>query len=230
MALSSNALTTYAAARDALGLSNDDPESAKDILERIINAVSSAMSKRSNRQFHRQTVTAERHGTNGSPRLCLKVCPVISVSSVTINAPDGTVYDTVTTTSYYIEDADAGFLAKPSGWANTAFLPFGIGGTGLNQPDEPEKRIRVTYVGGWITPEQARLDSLLPVPLGLVRDLPQDIEDACIQSVVSVFRRDGQDRNVIAENSQTVSKSWRETSDVLTPETRSVCHSYANYV
>jgi len=224
------ALTTYATARDVIGLGNDDPNASQTHLERIINAVSEAMVKAAGRPFVRATVTAERHGSNGGPRLFLQRPPVISVSAVTIVGADGTTVDTTfASTDYYVENSEAGWLLMRGGWPCTAFAP-GSGATDMVLPDDPEGAIRVTYVGGYITPEQVRLDGLEVSPLGLVRTLPYDLEDACLASVASVLRRSGQDRNVTSENTQTIAKTWRESSDMLTAETLKVCHRYARYI
>lgn len=230
MALSTESLTTYQTARDFIGLGHDDANAAQSHIERIINAVSEAMSKEACRPFARATVTAERHGSNSTPRLVLKRTPIVSVSAVTYIGPDGsTVYETVPSSVYYIEDSLAGFLTKSSLWTPTSFLPSGVGDANMLLPDSPERRIAVTYIGGWITPEQARQDALLVPPVGLVRNLPYDLEEACLASVASVWRRSGQDRNVASENSQTVGKTWRDSSNLLTSETLRTCARYARW-
>lgn len=224
------ALTTYETARDVIGLGNDSPTASLVHIERIINAVSEAMAKAAGRPFVRATVASEAHGSNCGPRLFLRRTPVVSVSAVTEVSTDGvTVAGTFDTSSYYIEDAEAGFLTMRSGWPGTQFYPSS-GGVDMLLPDEPERRIRVAYVGGYITPELVRLDGLEVTPEGLVRTLPYDIEEACLASVASVLRRSGQDRNIVSENTQTIAKSWRESSDLLTAETLKVCHRYARYV
>lgn len=224
------ALTTYETARDVIGLGNDSPTASQGHIERIINAVSEAMAKAANRPFVRATVTGERHGSNGGPRLFLRRTPVVSVSSVTTVAGDGsTVVTTFDATSYYIEDAESGFLVTRDLWCGTQFYPES-GGVDMVLPDEPERSIRVSYVGGYITPELVRLDGLEVTPVGLVRTLPYDLEEACLASVASVLRRSGQDRNVVSESTQTVNRAWRESSDMLTAETLRVCHRYARYV
>jgi len=54
--------------------------------------------------------------------------------------------------------------------------------------------IRVVYDSGWVTPEQVRLTPTL------TRTLPFDVERACIDLVVHLFRTRGEDKAITGES------------------------------
>jgi hypothetical protein len=68
----------------------------------------------------------------------------------------------------------------------------------------------VTYAGGYVTPQQAA-DNVL-----LTRSLPYDLEQACVQGVVAMYRGRGQDQRIAQESllSYSVSYSQSEVEEI----------------
>ena len=95
----------------------------------------------------------------GGPVLLLPLYPVVSVESVSVNGE-------VVSSDDYDVDAETGRLIRRAGmWP----LASGLA-------------VEVVYEGGYITPEQARNG------LG-ERNLPYDLEEACIATVMSWYSR-----------------------------------------
>lgn len=170
MALSANALTLVATVRDELGIEGMGKDA---VLERLINAASDAIKAYCCRDFERATVTSERMRGYARQRAMLERTPVVSVTSIVYGGA------TLDASGYYLESADAGILFRPAGWDWTASE-----GDGLvvqdKQPGTEEGLYLVTYVGGYQTPAQ-----------GGTRTLPYDIEQACLDVVVALWRSRG---------------------------------------
>lgn len=186
MALASNALTTLAAAKGELGISNTSSDS---VLERQINAASQAIELFCEREFGRATITDEPVKGYGGVRLLLARTPIVSVSGITI---DG---ETVDPASYSIENAKAGILFAPNGWEWTARLQPSVSDPFLRAGTEEGKYL-VTYVAGYLLPADAS------------RDLPYDIEEACLMTVVNLFRARGKFNHVTSETAVSGSNDW----------------------
>lgn len=198
--LSAHALTLYATVRDALGFTSADDATVQAKLERIINAVSDEMASLAHRTFEYGAAIVEKQRGYDDVRMVLDRAPLKAITSIEWLSWDGSSVSTFAATSYEIdEDGLSGMIYRSAGFAWTAQLAGDI----LGSPMAGTERAayRVTYAGGWVTPEQARLDAALLVPLGWVRDLPYDLEEACIQSAIAVYRKSGQDRSVLAETS-----------------------------
>jgi len=152
-------------------------EAASDtVLADLIARASSAIARECRRSFGRQTV-AETLDGSGSRLLPLSVVPLVSITSVleddaTINAAD-----------YSIEDAEAGALYRSDGWgASGGFRSWGTEAyaSGYILPGVSSLRYTVTYVGGYLLPNQANTN------------LPGAVEQACLETVKAWwFGRDG---------------------------------------
>lgn len=192
MALAAQALTLLATVLDELGLTSDSGGAQDLRLERYILAVSEQIASHCGRVFQRDAAVVERVAGFGTTRLVLARAPVNALTSISI---DGTLQDM---TQVSIEDAKAGIIYRASGWASTApSLP------GISQGPahgQEEKRIVVTYDGGYVTPFQVGV----PTP---VRTLPYDLEDACVELVLSRWRSRGVDPRIAAEGSQNASRT-----------------------
>jgi len=106
--------------------------------------------------------------------------------------------------SYEIEDADAGILQRDSGWnARNRDVPGAAGGDIVPRTDK--RRITVVYVGGYVLPNDSTG----------TRNLPYDIEQACILTVTSLFRRRGSDRLVSSESLGDYSVSYRNPNSAI---------------
>lgn len=215
-------LTSYALTELDTALSEVGATSAQNTLvTRLINAVSRAMSKEAGRPFHYQTGIVERVPGFGGYRLLVERRPVLTLTSIELLAMDGTVADTYETDSYEIEDASLGFIYRELGWPDTARATAGFSGGIV--PGSERKSLRVTYTAGYITPFQA---SVSGGSLG-TRTLPEDLEEACLWSVVDLYSRRGHSRNQGSVSDGKQSTNYRNTTGgILTPETIQVVRKF----
>lgn len=183
-------LTTAATAADVLGVSAADTK-----LPRLIGAASESIRRFINRpRLHFTAGFVERlPGYLQQVRVRLGLLPLISIASVVL--PDGT---SLAADEYVREDDEAGVLYRASGWPWTGLVRAGV------LYDSPAvgteaKTIVATYTGGWVTPAQAG-----------TRTLPFDLEEACLQAVSSMYRRQGIDQLIVSESLGDYSVSFRE--------------------
>lgn len=175
---------------------------AGTVIPRIILAASDACRTFMNRSpCTYATAISEKTAGYGRNRLVLQRLPLVSITSITI---DGTA---VTASEYEIEDAEAGLVYREAGFPWT-----GIRRAGLSQdpmPGTEARDITVVYVGGWVTPAQNAADG------ALARTLPFDIEEACIQTCVSMYRRRGVDGSISSETLGAASVSYRGANTAI---------------
>ena len=171
------------------GTSDDD-----DYLTRQINAASDRISKYCNRVFQWEEDIVEDLAGYGTQFIILSRTPLDSISAIKF---DDTALDS---DSYEIHDAKAGMLYASGGFvwttsrANSAAAdPF---------PGYERKSFEATYDGGYITPAQATADP------ALTRDLPYDLEDACVQLVTLRYRKKGTDPTIKSEKSLSWAASY----------------------
>lgn len=188
-------LTLAATAAEALGVSPSDPK-----LPRLIGAASEAMAAYIGRRLHYGAAHVERlAGYVNQVRLYLGVTPVLTVAQVVL--PDGSVL-TEAADDFALEDGTV--LYRAAGWPFTGLVRAGL------LYDMPavgtEKRgIVATYAGGWVTPAQAAT----PGWSGPVRSLPYELEEACLQTVASLFAKQGADQTISSESLGAYSVSYR---------------------
>lgn len=109
-----------------------------------------------------RTKTTEHLAGRGAPSLLVSLSPIVSVEAVAI---DGQEIDLADLTIDYA----AGILVRLHGiW-----------------PECDRPNVSVTYIGGWVTPAQAAAE-------GLERNLPHDIEEACIIIAANRLQSKGQ--------------------------------------
>lgn len=178
MALPVSVLTTLATVKDELGITDGSEDNR---LERYIQVASDAIVRYCRRKFHREAGIVEKHAGAGFPRLFLDRIPLVSVTEVQI---DESVID-----DFDLVDLVTGLLYRDAGWTRRALRAAGV----VQQPvsGTDDENIQVTYVGGFITPEGD--------PAQGDRDLPFDLEQACIDTVTSIRANRGQDTNITAE-------------------------------
>lgn len=170
MSLSAHALTTYEAVKEYLKLSDD---TQKNFIERMINVVSDFIEGYCGRHFEKATYI-EKYRGNGRQKLLLNQYPIVSVTSVTVN---GGLLDA----SEYEILAEEGALYCETLWP---WSGYSVGLVG--EPAGNTRNIQVQYVAGYVLPKD---DGLGTPPA--VRNLPYDLEDACIELVAIRYEMRG---------------------------------------
>lgn len=166
MALSAHALTTVGTAKGFIGIPADDL--TKDsLLEFLINATSERIEKYCSRHFEKATYI-EYYMGHERQRLLLNQYPIVSIASVELNG------QTLASTEYEIEDADAGILYREIGWP---WQGYSVGLVG--EPNVPARNIKVVYIAGYVLPKDATVDN--------PRTLPYDLEQACVSFVAYLY-------------------------------------------
>lgn len=169
-------------------------------LPRLIAAASGAILRHLGRpQLHYAAAYTESLPGHGRQRLVLGLTPVLDVTSVVI---DGV---TLSADDYELEDADAGLLYRLACWPWTGVYRGGLPPQLDRDAGSERAVIVVTYEGGWVTPAQATGAGWT----GPVRSLPYDLEEACVQTVVGLYRRGGLDPSIASESLGDYSVSFR---------------------
>lgn len=190
--LNPNALTEIDAVKDELGIDCADT-SLNSLIARKINTVSTAAAKYLNRgllQF--QVGIVEKRAGSSRTRIQVTRTPLKTLTSVTILSGLN-VSEVVALADIDVEDdGRTGILYLRSGWPRVRGRMSGASQDPLADTDE--KNIQITYDGGWVLPDQARQSSG-----ALVRDLPEDIEEAVVSAVVGRMDRRGENRGIKSE-------------------------------
>ena len=189
MALPTSALTDLATVKDELGITDSSEDTR---LERYIQVASDAIVKYCRREFSRVIGIVETHAGADFPRLYLDRLPLVTVTEVQI---DGAIIEAG---DFDIVDPTTGLLYREAGWPRRAFRAAGVVQQPVNGTDQ--ENIQVTYDGGFITPEGD--------PAQGTRNLPLDIEQACIDTVVSIRANRGRDTDITAEKLGDASVSY----------------------
>lgn len=237
--LAANALTSYEAIKCELGLA----DGKQPIIERLINAVSDQFEAAAGgRSFYYQTGIIENHRGLGDSRLISRKAPLVTVTSIILRSIQGDAVTTYDASSYYIEDAEDGFVFRGG---DAVGITQGVGGFGAGFPwtaqsgqgirggpipGTERKAIELTYDAGYVTEPQQENTRTSGTPL--TRNLPYDIEQAVIDSVVSNFRRRGRNPGILSKTTAEVSVAFSNdvpglNSSFLTPQAISIAESYA---
>lgn len=179
MALSKHALTTTNMAASSV------EEASPETIEFLVNAASDAIRRYCNRDFVQQIIIEHVPGY-GTPRLMLKLTPIREIQEIRVS-------DTVAPPeSYAIEDADAGFVRVQGGvWPWTAVV--GSGPLAMRASASEYAGITVVYTGGFVTPAQAEANPELE------RNLPYELEQACLQLISAWHHERQRDPGVVSE-------------------------------
>lgn len=202
MAVATNALTTIGQCEAELSLT----AAAQDaLLTRYINTASDTIANYIGHDLYYATGIAESVPGPGSkdPFIFIGQSPLITITSIVDAA--GT---TVTASTYSIWNADAGQIYRANGWDRT-----NVNSTQLD-------RYVVTYVGGWITREQADVGALG------TRTLPYDIETVCINMVSRMWRQKGADDSIKSESILNTSVSYGSARRSMTNDDMMVLDDY----
>lgn len=158
-------LTNLDTITEQLGVTDKD-----SIISGLISAASSVVCSYCNRFFARETLTEALSGSGGV-RLMLERTPVVSVAEIRFNS------GVIDASEYKIEDEKAGILFRRNGFRDVPFLARGIVQDPL--PFRGEELWEVDYTAGYITPPMQDDSN--------ERDLPHDVEQACIAITRSLF-------------------------------------------
>lgn len=124
--------------------------------------------------------TIEHKTGRGTPSLLLLLSPVVSVEMVSIQ-------DEEIDPEELIIDKNAGVLTLKCGvW-----------------PESDRPNVSVAYTGGWVTPAQAENE-------GLERDLPHDIEEACLIIAANRLQARGQPLDAQILQVEQIRVHWSE--------------------
>lgn len=212
MPLKSHALTTVDAVRDELGLSGT---SADARLERMINAASARFAAIVGRDLHYAEDVVEDVAGYDRPRLAVRRTPLLSILSITPLDASGSAGTALDDESYFIEDAERGWIGRSASWSSSPASVDGV--LGLAIAGTERRNWRVTYTGGSITPFQESADG---GSLG-TSSLRDDIEQAIIESVVDTYRRAGARSDILSERLGDESVTYANPGTELTDKTLS---------
>ena len=201
MALATNALTMISTVETELSLTADAQDAE---LTRYIDTASDQIERYVNRKLYYGSAIIEKVAGSGDAFLWISRTPLSSITSVVWLGDDSTV----TSSTYEIWESDQGNLYRSAGWNDTK-----ISATDYT-------RYQVTYVGGWITPQQDADDG------ALTRNLPWDLETACISMVVGLWRQRGADRTIRSETVLNTSVHYERHDGGIDPSVRAVLDSY----
>ena len=161
VAASDTDLTTVATVKDVLRLTGTARDSD---INRLIRAATSAIEEYVRHTFAKQTYLETLTGQN-SPILLLTNTPIVGTPLVTTGGSP--IVD------FAVQDADVGSLYREAGWATGEWI--GWGATPSYVRGTAELIYAVTYEAGYVTP-------------GLTDpDLPGQVEQACIETVVAWY-------------------------------------------
>ena len=158
-----------------LGITGGDDDTA---LELKIDQASAAIVAYCEREFARETVKETLAGF-GEFNLMLKRTPIISIASI--------LYDAVTVdaTDYVVNEPDVGLVYNKFRWRDTARGLVGIGR--IPENNSREYLYEANYTAGYLLPSETG------------RDLPFDIEAACLQLSSMLWKGRNRDQSIESE-------------------------------
>lgn len=177
-------LCSLPVAKSHLGVTGSSDDA---LLAEMIQSASQFIVDYTDRSYHRQLVTETLPAT-GRGYLVLTRTPVISVQLVTHS---GT---TISSTTYEIDNTNAGMLWRQSGWTDTSIYGNNVE---VYNTGEGRREWSIKYTAGYITPGST---------LGS-RTLPYDVEKACLEIVKSWYKSKDDDPNVIIQKAGDASET-----------------------
>lgn len=174
----------------------------------IIIEISYELKERCNREFYYKYNEVEMLSAFASPYLRVKRHTPIDVTQTISVVFDSAAFDP---SIYTVPNPNLGIIYNRTGWYWTAPLlpnvqqdPF---------PGYENPLYQVTYSGGWVTPQQAADNPSDPILA--VRTLPYDIERACLDACVAVYRMRG--KNPLMKSEGLMSYRYAFKDDMLIP-------------
>lgn len=173
MALPANALTTVAAIQAAATNANGAGNTAA--IERLIAVASDAIERYCGRSFGKSQRT-EIHAPPLGERLIVEATPIDAQAAITATLAGSAL------SGIEVEDARLGFLFLRGGWGGAAYERAVPGScVGACVAGSARRVLAVTYTGGYA------------LPSAQTPTLPADIEQACVDTVISLWRKRGAD-------------------------------------
>ena len=173
VAASTKLLTQLSTLKRELDLEADDTNDA--YLSDLIDQATAFIESYTERVWARETVVETKGSLHPrAPWMVLERTPILSITQVALNG------STISSTTYTIEDPDAGLVFRETGWTRTQLYDFGITRT---PTAHTRKDWSFTYVGGYVTPCMSSTEG--------VRTLPFDVERACIDLCKWRFNQKG---------------------------------------
>lgn len=209
----------------------DQGISVQGRLEQAINAVSEAIEQYCDRRFVYGQWT-ENLGASGRTFLRVKRLPLRSISLISfmggaLNATgDYEIYEQMLDGAGNPIPSDTGLIYRQVGWVWTA--PFMLAAAPYQAPGQEFDVYQVVYLGGYQTPQFDGLPGVggSGVAPAIPADLPFELEKACIDGVVSYWRRMGWDRNVLNESFADAKVQYRDNAELLPAEILPVLDRY----
>lgn len=195
MALTAQALTTLDALKSELGITGTDDDS---YLESTIERTSAALQSAIGRKVYYESGIVEYVRGGHTPFVVVARAPIVSITSIVLDDGDETyIY---AADEYRAQSDDSGIVERLDGWWPSTADIVGVQPTHL--PSTQRRTIKVTYTGGWVTPQQAADDATL------TRDLPYDIEDAALALATLRYRMRGRDTGIQSRKNLSASVSF----------------------
>lgn len=159
---STKLLTQLSTLKRELDLEDDD--SNDPYLSDLIDQATAFIENYTERVWAKETVVETRGSLHPQqPWMTLTRTPILSIAQVSLSG------STISSTTYTIEDPDAGLVFRETGWTRTQIYDFAITRTPTNYT---RKEWSFTYTAGYVTPCMSSTEG--------VRTLPFDVERACI--------------------------------------------------
>jgi len=218
MALADNALTLVATVETELGLTAGAQDA---LLERYINQASDLCESYAGKSVYRDTAIVEKVVGDEGPYLFLAKPPINSITSISYSSSN------LGTSEYEIhEPAKNGIVYAVSGSWYRSGIHFGdISHTRAS--GYARKVYTVNYDGGYYTPKQEDDGDG-------TRNLPYDIEYACLMITSYLYRSKGKDPSIASESllGSSVSYNTSVSSSVLSilPAAAGILNQYKTVI
>lgn len=206
LAAPTNRLTTLARLKRELNLTSVGDDK---IIWDLIQEMSDLIVRETQRTFARERVTEKVDG-EGRLRMVLERVPIVTIHNVKFNG------STVSSTSYSVDNADAGILFRDIGWTTTQLFTHDI----VRIPLGHGRRLwEFDYTAGYITPGALSTAGNA--------NLPGDIERACIDLVKMNYLRRESDPGVQSQRTGDASETRFGTAQSgLPPAITAVLRGY----
>lgn len=191
--LASHALVSLDEACAQIGIAVGDDD---DAVIRTINRASARVAAFLGRAIHYDAAIVESVAGFGTTDLVLSRFPIVAVASIAFDGVAQAI-------DFDLNSKSAGVLYRRTGWTWTTIRNPGVAQDPL--PDAEEKLFSVAYSAGWWTSAQGPASAL---PAGATL-LPDDIEQAALELVSSMYSRRGSGTDVASESLLGYSVTYR---------------------